>query len=333
MRAIVVEDVGAVRVAERPEPVPGTAALIAPERAGLCGTDLKILSGAITVALPLVLGHEIVGRVVASGARGLVAEGARVVVNPGAFCGWCPDCRSDRPNLCAQGGLLGREADGLFADLVAVDEQLLHAVPDHVPPTEAVLLQVLGTCVHAQSLVRAQPDMVAVVVGLGTTGLLHTQLLRARGVGTVVGVTRSVAKRALAAQFGAVAVAPDDAQDVVDELTGGRGAGLVVESVGSVGTLARAVQLAGPGAQVLAYGIVTGSGDLPFYELYFKEIDLVSARGARPMDYDRAVALVAAGRLQLAPLVSATFPFDDVGEAVDALRTDSSLLKVILEVS
>lgn len=333
MRAIVVEGIDDVRLAARPEPAAGTAAIVAPERAGLCGTDLKILSGAIPVAMPLVLGHEVVGRVVAPGARGLVEAGTRVVVNPGAFCGWCPDCRSERPNLCARGGLLGREADGLFADLVAVDELLLHPVPDHVPPAEAVVLQVLGTCVHAQSLVRAEPDTVAVVLGLGTTGLLHTQLLRARGVGTVVGVTRSEAKRSLAARFGAVAVAPDDAEDVVDDLTGGRGAGLVVESVGSVATLAKAVRLAGPAAQVLAYGIVTGSGDLPFYELYFKEIDLVSARGARPQDYDRAVALVAAGRLELGPLVSATFPFDEVGAALEALRLDPALLKVILEVS
>jgi (R,R)-butanediol dehydrogenase / meso-butanediol dehydrogenase / diacetyl reductase len=333
VRAVVVEDVEQLTVATRPEPDPAGRALVAVERAGLCGTDLKILSGAIPVSHPLVLGHEVVGRVVAAGARGLVPDGTRVLINPVISDGSCALCRRDRANLCPNGALLGRDRDGLFAELVAVDELQLHPVPDHIPADEAVLLQVLGTCVHAQSLVEAQPDATAVVIGLGTTGLLHVQLLRARGVGSAIGVTRSAAKRELATALGATAVAPpDQAAAVVAEATGGRGADLVVESVGTVATLAQSIDLAGPGATVLVYGIVTGEGQLPYPDLYYKELDVVSARAALPRDYDRAVALVAADRLRLGPLLSATFPLDQAPKAVEAIRTDPALLKVSLAV-
>jgi L-iditol 2-dehydrogenase len=333
MRAAVVERVGQLTVGDVPEPEPAGRALIAAERMGLCGTDVKILAGAIPVTTPLVLGHEMVGRVVAPGARGLHPAGTRVLVNPATSCGWCRLCRRDRANTCPNGALMGRDRDGLFAELAAVDELQLHPVPDHIPVDEAVLLQVLGTCVRAQSLVEVAPDATAVVVGLGTTGLLHVQLLRARGVGTVLGVTRSAAKRRVAEELGAAATAPpDQARELVEEVTRGRGADLVVESVGTVGTLARSMELAGLGATVLVFGIVTGEGPLPYYDLYYKELDVVSARAALPRDYDRGIALVAAGRLRLAPLLSASFPLDEAPAAVDAVRTDPTLLKVSLGV-
>jgi L-iditol 2-dehydrogenase len=333
MQAVVVEEVGRLAIADLPEPDPAGGALVAVDRAGICGTDMKIIAGAIPVAHPLVLGHEVVGRVVAPGPRGLVPEGTAVLVNPATSCGHCALCRRDRANLCPNGVLRGRDADGLFAELIAVDELQLHAVPDDVAAADAVLLQVLGTCVHAQSLVTVEPDDIAVVVGLGTTGLLHVQLLRARGVGTVLGVTRSAAKRALASQLGATAVAaPGEARALLDDLSGGRGADLVVESVGAVASLAQAIDLAAAGATLLVYGTVTGEGPLPLYQLYFKELDVVSARAALPRDYDRAVRLVAEGRLQLGPLLSAAFPLAEAPAAVEAIRADPSLLKVSLEV-
>jgi threonine dehydrogenase-like Zn-dependent dehydrogenase len=128
------------------------------------------------------------------------------------------------------------------------------------------------------------------------------------------------------------AVAPDEARARVDEVTGGRGADLVVESVGAVGPLAQAIDLAGLGGRLLLYGTTTGDGPLPLYDLYYKELDLVSARAALPRDYDRAVALTATGRLNLTPLLSASFPLAEAPAALEALRNDPSLLKVSLVV-
>jgi threonine dehydrogenase-like Zn-dependent dehydrogenase len=114
-----------------------------------------------------------------------------VLVNPAVLCGHCGLCRPDLPQLCPAGGLLGRDAGGVFADLVAVDEGCLHSRPAGLPSDGAALLQVLSTCVHAQSPLTVRPEDSAVVVGLGIAGLLHIQLLRDRGVPVIVGVTRS----------------------------------------------------------------------------------------------------------------------------------------------
>ncbi len=290
-------------------------------QAGLCGTDLKIAAGEIPVALPRVLGHEMTGWVDRAGARGLPAAGTPVLVNPAVFCGHCALCRRDLPQLCPAGGLLGRDADGVFADLVAVDGACLHPLPPSLPADGAALLQVLSTCVHAQSLVSAGPAGSAVVVGLGVSGLLHVQLLRDRGVPVIVGVTRSAAKRELARQFGATEVAvPADAADAVAAHTGGHGAEL-------------AMRLAAPGGTVLVYGTTAPAADgLPTYDWYLKELTIRGTRAARPRDCDLAIRLYADRRVDLAPLVSARFP---VGQAAQALAAcaQPGQLKVVLDVA
>jgi 2-desacetyl-2-hydroxyethyl bacteriochlorophyllide A dehydrogenase len=294
---------------------------------GLCGTDLKILAGAIPVRYPRILGHEMVGTVVRPGPRALFPEGSRVLVDPGVACGHCALCRNDRTHLCPNGALMGRDVDGGFADLVAVDESRLHLVPPGLSAPEASLLQVLGTCVHAQSLVPVFPGQTAVVLGLGVSGLLHVQLLRARGIDRIVGVTRTAWKRELAERLGATATAaPEDAQRVVEAVTGGAGAELVVEAAGQLEALVQAVDLAGAGGRILVFGIAeAGPVDLPAYALYYKELDVRYARAAQPRDYASAVRLAALGRLQLAPLWSASFPLEEAGRAFEAAGSPDSL--------
>lgn len=333
MRAVLVTATDEIAVDDVARPDPSGRTLVRPEIAGLCGTDLKILHGTIPVTHPMILGHEIVGRVERAGPRGLVADGTRVLVNPTSWCGHCRLCLSDRAHLCPNGALLGRDTDGGFAELLAVDEMQLHPIPHDLPAQDASLLQVLGTCVHAQALVDVFPGQTAVVVGLGVAGLLHLQLLRARGLRTVIGVTRSAWKRELAEDLGATATAhPDDADEVVAEHTHGAGADLVVEAVGKVATLAQAIELAAVGGRLLVFGTITGAdaAALPFYDLYFKELDVVNARAARPRDYAAAVDLGGSGVLRLAPLWSASYPLEDAPKAFAAVEGPDTL-KVTLE--
>ena len=297
MRAAVLEHAGTVTIREVPRPEAAGRALVRVGQAGLCGTDIKIANGQIPVAVPRVLGHEMTGWVAQS--RRLPV-GTPVLVNPAAFCGHCDLCRRDLPQLCRQGALLGRDTDGCFAEFVAVDEDCLHPLPDGL--AGAGLLQVLSTCVHAQS---GLPEVAsAVVVGLGVAGLLHLQLLALRGTASLIGVSRSAAKRELALAMGATVVAtPEAAAGAVADATGGRGAVLAVECAGTPQTLAQAMQLAGAGGTVLAFGITPAADALPTYEWYRKELTIRSPRAARPRDCDTAVTLAASGRLALAPLV------------------------------
>ena len=309
----------------------GNRALVRLERAGICGTDLKIVDGTPVVDYPRVLGHELVGTVAAAGSGGKIPAGARVLVNPGIHCGSCHLCLKDLAHLCHRGGLLGRDFDGVFAETLAIDEHFLHVVPDLVAADDGGLLQVLGTVVHAQQTVAVSTETVAVVIGLGVSGLLHLQLLGERGAGRVIGVTRSRWKLELAGSLGAYAVAPpDEAAEVVAEVSEGRGADLVIESVGTEATVAQAIELAGSGGDVIVYGTVTGAGkSIPYYQLYFKELTLHNPRAARPGDYDTAIGLAAEGQIQLGPLVTTRYPLEEAAAAFAAARSGNHL-KVLL---
>ena len=331
MRAVATTGPGRLDVVDVSPPRVDMKVLVRLERAGICGTDLKILDGSTPVRYPRVLGHELVGTVALAAAEGKIPPGARVLVNPGISCGRCYLCHRDRPHLCGNGGLLGRDLDGVFAEAIGVEERFLHAVPDQVTSDEAGLLQVLGTVVHSQQTVAVSPETVAVVVGLGVSGMLHVQLLSERGVGCVIGVTRSPWKLELAKSLGADLVAtPDEAADIVAQASNGRGADLVIESVGTEATVIQSIDLAGSGGDVIVYGTVTDEGTaMPYYQLYFKELTLHNPRAARPRDYDEAIRLAAAGRIQLAPLVTARYPLEEAGAAFAAAKSGKHL-KVLL---
>jgi threonine dehydrogenase-like Zn-dependent dehydrogenase len=334
MLAAVLDEPGAVAVREVAAPAAAGLALVRVGQAGICGTDLKIAAGGVPVAAGRVLGHEMSGWVERPGPRAAVPAGTAVLVNPAAFCGVCAECRRDLPQLCRAGGLLGRDTDGCFAEFVAVDEALLHPLPASVTADGAALLQVLSTCVHAQSELQLSPADSAVVVGLGVSGLLHVQLLRARGLRTIIGVTRSAWKRDLALRSGASAVAvPADAAAAVAGATGGRGADLAIECVGSAATLAQATRLAGPGGTVVMFGTTAPSADaMPTYEWYYKELVIRCPRAARPRDCDTAIRLAAGHRLDLAPLVTARYPLARAGAALAACA-DGGQLKVVLDIT
>jgi len=334
VKAIVLTGPGTIVTADVGEPDATGKALIRLELVGICGTDVKIAKGEIPVAYPRVLGHELIGRVVRAGPRGVVAEGTRVLVDPAVACGYCDLCRAGRANLCRNGALLGRDLDGGFAERIAIDENQLHPVPETIARPAAGLLQVLGTCVHAQSGLDILAPDTAVVIGLGVAGLLHVELLRSRGIRRIIGITRSPTKRELALALGASDVAhPDEADAFVSNLTDGRGATLVIEAVGTVGTLAQAIRVAAIGATIVVFGTITATraDALPFYQLYFKELRILNPRAALGRDYDRAIALAASGAVDLAPLWARSYPFDQAAQAFHDV-TDSGRLKVTLDV-
>ena len=334
MRAALLTAPGRVAVREVPVPAADRLALVRVAQASLCATDLAIVDGQAPVRMPRILGHEMTGWVETAGPSGRVPRGTRVLVNPALFCGHCDLCSRDLPQLCRGGGLMGRDADGGFAEFVAADEARLHPVPASVPDAEAALLQVLSTCVHAQSAVPGSLAGTAAVIGLGVTGLLHVQLLRARGVQTIVGITRSRRNQDLALRLGATRVAgPEAAERVVREATGGRGVDVAVECAGTAAPLAQAMRLAGAGGTVLAFGITAPAADaMPTYEWYYKELTIFSPRAARPRDCELAISLCADRRLDLAPLVTARFPLARMGDALRAAR-DPAQLKVVIDVA
>lgn len=302
---------------------------------GICGTDLKIFTGAIPVAYPRIMGHEISGEVAAGEDGVRLKRGDRVVVDPVVSCGACFHCRAGQTNLCPNGVLLGRDADGGFAEYLAAPRTNVFPLPDAIDSRVAPAIQVLTTCVHAQRRASIFPGQSVVVSGLGVTGQLHVQLAKARGAHPVIGVTRSAWKRELARQLGAdITVAAGDGSParVADPL-GGRGADIVIETTGVMRSIADAITILRPGGTLVLFGITTASeGALPFYQLYFKELSVVNARAAKSEDFPDSIALVARGVVKLLPLVTQVMPLADLRPAIDMLTADvDGRMKIILE--
>jgi L-iditol 2-dehydrogenase len=316
----------------RPEPGPGET-LINVAKTGICGTDLKIFQGGIPVDYPRVMGHETVGTVAAGGT---LPAGTKVIVDPAYYCGNCYNCRDGQSHLCPNGGLIGRDVNGGFADFQLAPDQNVYPLPDDMDLAIAPLIQPLTTCLHAQRKAKIFPGEAVIVFGLGVTGLLHVQLAKAHGAHPVIGITRTKWKRELAEQLGAdVTFAPgDDLKERVLAVVGEKGgADLVIESVGNLDVLAQAIDLVRLGGRILPFGIYTAKqGALPFYDLYYKEIQVVNARVAKPEDYPASIDFVKRGIIKLEPLITHRFALGDIDQALDMLNSgDSSCIKIIIE--
>jgi len=308
--------------------------LVKMTHSGICGTDYKIYSGAIPVGYPRVMGHEMAGEIADAGA-GRLGGGTRVIVDPELYCGACFHCRIGQTHLCPGGMLIGRDTNGGFADYVSAPASHVFPLPDSIDSRDAPLIQVLTTCLHAQRQIDIFPGEAVVVYGLGVTGQLHVQLAKARGANPVIGVTRSADKRALAETLGADFTIPggEGALERVRELTDGRGADAVIETTGFLPSVASCVHMARSGGRLLLFGIITAKeGALPFYDLYFKELALISARVAKSEDYPAAIALVESGQVRLGPLVSNVFPLAELKDAIGMLGSESGpRMKIILD--
>ena len=307
--------------------------LVRMTNSGICGTDLKIFTGAMPARYPVIMGHEMAGEVVETGASQL-RTGDRVIVDPQLYCRTCFHCRIGQTHLCRNGVLVGRDRDGGFAEYVTVPPSHAFQLPASVETRVAPLIQVLTTCLHAQRQIDIFPGEFVVVLGLGVTGQLHVQLAKARGA-TVIGVTRSADKRALAETLGADITIPggDDAVARVREVTEGRGADAIIETTGVVPSLSSAIHMARSGGRLLLFGIITAKeGALPFYDLYFKELALINARVAKSEDYPASIGLVERGLVKLDPLVSDVKPLEELKAAIGMLGSDSGArMKIILE--
>jgi 2-desacetyl-2-hydroxyethyl bacteriochlorophyllide A dehydrogenase len=336
MKAMVLKAPGELMLDEVSRPSLGAGqVLVRVSHSGICGTDLKIYNGAIPVKYPRIMGHEMIGEVVEGGVSDRFQPGDRVIIDPELFCGACFHCRIGQTHLCPNGMLLGRDTNGGFAEYVAAPASHVFRLPGSIDSRTAPLIQVLTTCLHAQRLINVFPGESVVVLGLGVTGQLHVQLAKARGASPVIGVTRSAEKRELAQKLGADLTFPsgDEAIRNVLKATEGRGADVIIESTGAMGSLADAITMARFGGRLLLFGIITATqGALPFYQLYFKELALINARVAKSQDYPASIDLVQRGIVRLAPLVSHVMALGELKAAIGMLASDSGQrMKIILE--
>jgi len=291
--------------------------VVAVEAAGICGTDVAVYQGVHPATLPIVLGHEFAGRVLAVGAGVTnVAVGDRVLAQGGWTCGECSNCRGGRPDRCLSRVLLGRTIDGCFADAVAVRATSVYALPEDVSATTAQSMVTLATAVRAATRAGDLRDTRAAIVGPGHAGLLLLQVCVARGAREVVVFGTRPERLALARTLGAHTVVNIRSSEIERWRSPAEGDAVDVafEASGTAAGLAQAMAVTRTGGTVVAYGIMTTDlRGVPGYPLYASELTIVGSRGAAPANYQEAVTLLAQRRVLVEPLVTHRLSLDEAG--------------------
>src|SRR5262245_17005958 len=307
-------------------PRPGEA-VVGVDGAGLCGTDYRIWNGDRAVAYPRVMGHELVGRVLAvgSGVSGLV-PGTEVAIEPNYSCGVCPLCREGNKNLCLSRTAVGIDVDGGFAQEVALPARCCWPAPAGIERDQLLLTEPLAVVVRAVRRGAPSAGETAAVLGVGALGLLAVQVLKARGC-RVLAVGRSARRLPLALAVGADAAATPGAGDHVEAaraLSGREGVDLVVETAGTAPAVAQAVALCRPGGRVVLTGLPHEASEVEFFWVVRREISILGSMIYQD-EFPEAMALLASGRVQGQRLLTHRFPLDRIAEAFEAHRAPDSI--------
>jgi L-iditol 2-dehydrogenase len=293
--------------------------LIEPAYTGICGTDISFYLGHRSVPYPFVLGHEVIGRVIGLGAEAKKLHiGQRVIVEPNYPCGQCALCVKGRGAICAMKGSMGVNLPGCFAERALAPAEFVWPIPDTISDPDAVTIEPLTVSLHGLLQSGVQKGDTVAVLGCGVVGLLLIHAAVSMGM-RVIAHDRFEDKLEMARDLGATIVSGgEDAapmwqkEDVVT----------VFECAGVPSTVELALQAAPRGAQVVLLGLSSSPASFTPMRLVREGINIkTSMIYDHPADFAHAIDLVARGVLHPARVVTHTYSFDSIHQALDFSST------------
>ncbi len=342
MKALVLKEYHQLSYEDVPEPHYGPDDLLVQVKAcAICGSDVHGLDGSTGRRQPpIIMGHEASGVVAAVGERVQgFAPGDCITFDSTIYCGRCHFCRQGRINLCDNRRVLGVSCDdyrqnGALAEFVAVPSHIAYHLPEGVSFEQAALVEPVSIAVHAVSLAPLNLGDTAVVVGVGTIGLLIIQILRTAGCGQIIALDIDHGKFDLARRFGAAVCWDPREEDLLQRIrsvTKGRGADLAFDAVGLSFTVEQAAGLLRKGGALVLVGNLSPQADLPLQSVVTREIALYGSC-ASSGEYPICLELIQQGKVDVNSLISATAPLRDGAEWFQRLyNKEPGLLKVVLK--
>ncbi|MDG6964079.1 MAG: alcohol dehydrogenase catalytic domain-containing protein [Nitrososphaerota archaeon] len=325
MRAVVYD--GTVSCREVSPPRRTGEAVIAVRRAGICGTDLAIKSGKLSVPTPLVLGHEILGTVVSAPSWKPDLVGKRAVTEINVSCGGCAYCRMGLRTHCEKVEALGIRRDGGFAEQVSTPAENIHLVPDSVRDDEAVFIEPLAACVQITKVTQIDHGSTIAVVGVGRMGLLALQVLKLRAPQVMVAIGHKGVKLEMARRLGAHAFDSEEITKVFD-LTGGTKFDNVVEVTGTPEGLSLAMDLVRPRGTL---HLKSTHGTPVEFDATRVAVDELRVQGSRCGPFEEAIELLRRGDVKVDGMITRRFPLDRCEEAFESAAS-SSAIKTVFEI-
>jgi L-iditol 2-dehydrogenase len=315
-----------------------------------CGTDVKIFyNGHQNLTPPRIIGHEIAGEVVEVGADVNVAYGTgwkvgdRAQVIAAVPCGECYECRKGWMAVCQNQTSVGYQYDGGFAEYMIVPRQVLkvgglNRIPDNVGYDEASAAEPLACAINAQALLGIQPGDSVVIFGAGPIGCMHVRI--ARGVHQA-GEVYLVDVNADRLKLSADAVNPDqvingsevDVVERVMELTGGRGADVVITATAANVAQEQAISMAARNGRISFFGGLPKTD--PFIKcdsnlVHYRQLHIHGANGSAPSHNQLALEYISTGQVPVGDLITRRVPLDDVLDAFQIVKNGEAI-KVTIE--
>ena len=340
MKAAVFHGSGkALEVTEVPTPVPAAGQVLVKVAAcGVCHTDMHYIDHGVPTFKqpPMILGHEPSGIIagVGDGVKNF-KEGDKILLPAVLTCGYCPNCRIGKENICDNMVMFGNHVDGAYAEYVlAPAKDTLH-LPDELPLEESsIIADAISTPYHAvvnRGQVKAGDNIV--VFGCGGVGINTIQIAAAVGA-SVIAVDIIPEKLELAKKFGAQEVINAKEVERIDKavkkMTGG-GADVTFEVIGNPATIQMAFACIKKGGRTVVVGYTHKPVELPAAKIMFFEQEIVGSLGCRPVDYPKIIEMARTGKIKVKELVTGKYPLDKINEAFDLLRSgDPHVLRSII---
>jgi L-iditol 2-dehydrogenase len=328
-----------VRVEERPRPEIGPGELLLRiEASGICGSD--VMEWYRRPSAPVVLGHEVAGTVVETGA-GLdgFMPGDRVVATHHVPCNDCRYCRTDRHNICETLHRTHFDPGG-FAELVRLTpihvEHGTLALPDSVSFAQGTFVEPLACVVRGQRIAGLSPGDGVAVLGAGISGVLQIQEARARGAARIV--TTDVDERRLewARRLGADAMLRADEPALIErvrEANDGRLPERVLVCTGAPAAMRQALEMVDSGGTVLFFAPLPPGEtlDLAVGDLWKRGVTITHSYAGPPDDMRQALDRIATGSVDVASMVTHRLSLAETGRGFDLVRRGGDALKVVIE--
>jgi L-iditol 2-dehydrogenase len=341
MKSLLLSEYSHLEIADLPVPALGAnEVLLKVEACGICGSDVHGYDGTSGRRIPpIVMGHEAAGTVAALGS-GVTdfAVGDRVTFDSTVYCGRCAYCARGEVNLCESRQVVGVScADyrrhGAFAEYVAVPRHILYRLPDAISFPEAAMLEAVSVALHAVRLSPMQDAKTALVIGAGMIGLLTMQAAKTAGCERVMIADVDASRLRLAERVGADDTLLASGDALVAEIlrrTGGQGVDVVFEAVGRNETVAAAIDCVRKGGAVTLIGNIAAEVTLPLQKVVTRQVRLQGSC-ASAGEYPEAIALIASGKIQVKPLITAVAPLEAGPQWFARLHArEPNLMKVIL---
>ena len=319
MRALVIHAPEDLRIEARPAGDPGPGEVrVAVERGGICGSDLHYFHhggfGAVRLREPMILGHEVAGRVEAVGAGVALRPGTRVAVSPSRPCRACAFCLEGAPNHCLHMRFYGSampfpHVQGAFREALVCDAA--QCVPaDDLSPEAAAMAEPLAVCLHAARQAGDLGGRAVLVTGLGPIGQLMVRVARRMGADLVVGTDLAPMPLEAARRGGADAALDAREADLEGRFGAEKGRfDALFECSGAEAALRAAIPAIRPRGTVVQLGL-GGDMRLPMQAITAKEIALKGSFRFHS-EFATGVSLMAKGLLPVDDLVSEVVPLED----------------------